>query len=257
MLSLGALCYGLIALGENKTVNGAIAIIAALPLALLFVRTEARAAAPMMPLELFRNRDFSGANTLTVLLYAALGGALFVLPFLLIQAHGYSALAAGAAFLPFAAIMGLGSRSAGGLVDKLGARIPLVIGPAFTAAGYVALGFSGGNPSYWTSVLPGLVLVSIGMTIAVPPLTTTVFDASPDDKSGTASGINNAAARTGSLLAVAALGLAIGGGATDLDAASLPNAYRLTMWAAAALAALSSLTGLLSITPRQGAPAGA
>jgi EmrB/QacA subfamily drug resistance transporter len=249
ILWLGALCYGLIALGDNQAVEGTIAIFAALPLALLFVRTEARAPAPMMPLSLFRNRDFSGANALTVLLYAALGGALFFLPFLLINGHGYSALAAGSAFLPFSLIMGLGSRWSGGLVDSLGARAPLVIGPALTAAGYVALGLAGGNPSYWAGVLPGLLLVSIGMTIAVPPLTTTVFNAAPDDKSGTTSGINNAAARTGSLLAVAALGLTIGGSAMDSGAAGLVDAYRLTMWAAGGLAALSSLTAALTITP--------
>lgn len=257
ILVLGALCYGLIALGENKSVNGAIAIVAAVPLALLFVRTEARADAPMMPLSLFRDRDFSGANALTVLLYAALGGALFLLPFLLIQVHGYSALAAGAAFLPFSAIMGLGSRWSGGLVDKFGSRIPLVIGPATTAAGYVALGFSGSDPSYWTGVLPGLLVVSIGMTIAVAPLTTTVFNSAPADKSGTASGINNAAARAGSLLAVAALGLAIGGSAMNVDAAALTDAYRLTMWAAGALAALSALTSALTITPREASRASA
>jgi EmrB/QacA subfamily drug resistance transporter len=257
ILWLGALCYGLIALGERKPVVGAIAITAAMPLALLFVRAEARADAPMMPLALFRNRDFSGANALTVLLYAALGGALFLLPFLLIQVHGYSALAAGAAFLPFSAIMGLGSRWSGGLVDKLGARIPLVIGPALTAAGYVALGFSGANPSYWTGVLPGLLLVSIGMTIAVAPLTTTVFNAVPDEESGTASGINNAAARAGSLLAVAALGLAIGGSAMDVGAAALMDAYRLTMWVAGILAALSSLTAAVTITPREATRSGA
>ena len=257
ILWLGALCYGLIALGENQPVNGAIAIAAAIALGLLFVRTEARATAPMMPLALFRNRDFSGANALTVLLYAALGGALFLLPFLLIQAHGYSALAAGAAFLPFSAIMGLGSRWSGGLVDKLGARIPLVIGPALTAAGYVALGFSGDNPSYWTGVLPGLLLVSIGMTIAVAPLTTTVFNAAPDEMSGTASGINNAAARAGSLLAVAALGLAIGGSAMDIAPTALIDAYRPTMWAAGILAALSALTAALTITPREPVRSGA
>jgi EmrB/QacA subfamily drug resistance transporter len=256
ILWLGALCFGLIALGESKAVEGAIAIAVALPLAFLFIRTEARASAPMMPLALFHNRDFSGANVLTVLLYAALGGALFLLPFLLIRVHGYSALAAGAAFLPFSAIMGLGSRWAGGLVDELGARIPLVIGPALTAAGYVALGFSGNSPSYWAGVLPGLLLVSIGMTIAVPPLTTTVFNAAPDDKTGTASGINNAAARAGSLLAVAALGLAIGGSAMDVGT-PLTNAYRLTMWAAGVLAALGSLTAALTITPRQAAHRGA
>jgi EmrB/QacA subfamily drug resistance transporter len=256
ILWLGALCYGLIALGANEAVEGAIAIAAALPLALLFVRTEARATAPMMPLTLFRNRDFSGANALTVLLYAALGGALFLLPFLLIQRHGYSALAAGAAFLPFSAIMGLGSRWSGGLVDNVGARTPLVIGSALTAAGYVALGFSGGNPSYWTGVLPGLTLLSIGMTIAVAPLTTTVFNAAPEEQSGTASGINNAAARAGSLLAVAALGLTIGGGAMDVGAAALLDAYRLTMWAAGILAALGSLTAALMIAPREAAHSG-
>jgi EmrB/QacA subfamily drug resistance transporter len=253
ILWLGALCYGLIALGENKVVDGTIAIAVALPLAFLFVRIEAQVNAPMVPLTLFRNREFSGANALTVLLYAALGGALFLLPFLLIQVHGYSALAAGAAFLPFSASMGLGSRWAGGLVDKVGARTPLVIGPALTAAGYVALGFSGDAPSYWTGVLPGLLLVSIGMTIAVSPLTTTVFNATPDDKTGTASGINNAAARAGSLLAVAALGLAIGGSSMNVDADALLDAYRLTMWAAGVLAVLSSLTAALTIAPRRAA----
>jgi predicted MFS family arabinose efflux permease len=252
-LWLGALCYGLIALGENRAVDGSIAIAAALPLAFLFVRIEARATAPMMPLSLFRNREFSGANALTVLLYAALGGALFLLPFLLIQVHGYSALAAGAAFLPFSATMGLGSRWAGGLVDKVGARTPLVLGSALAAAGYVTLGFSGDAPSYWTGVLPGLLLLSIGMTIAVPPLTTTVFNATPDDMTGTASGINNAAARAGSLLAVAALGLAIGGSAMDVDADALLRAYRLTMWAAGVLAVLGSLTAALTIAPRRAA----
>jgi EmrB/QacA subfamily drug resistance transporter len=257
ILWLGALCYGLIALGENKSVEGVAGVAAAVPLAWLFVRTEARATAPMMPLELFRNRDFSGANALTVLLYAALGGALFLLPFLLIHAHGYSALAAGAAFLPFSAVMGLGSKWSGGLVDTLGARVPLVLGPALASAGYVALGLSGENSSYWTGVLPGLLLVSVGMTIAVPPLTTTVFNAAPDDKSGTTSGINNAAARTGSLLAVAALGLAMGGSATDLGGASVLDAYRLTMWAAGALAALGTLVAALTISPREAAHAGA
>jgi hypothetical protein len=128
-----------------------------------------------------------------------------------------------------------------------------VIGPALTAAGYVALGFSGDAPSYWTGVLPGLLLVSIGMTIAVSPLTTTVFNATPDDKTGTASGINNAAARAGSLLAVAALGLAIGGRSMNVDADALLDAYRLTMWAAGVLAVLSSLTAALTIAPRRAA----
>jgi EmrB/QacA subfamily drug resistance transporter len=249
-VALGALCYALIAFGESRTLPAAIALAVAIPLALLFVRVERRTRAPMLPLELFRDRDFSGANVLTVLLYAALGGALFLLPFQLIESHGYSALAAGAAFLPFSAIMGLGSRWSGGLVDRFGSRAPLVLGPAVTAAGFAALAASAGDGAYWSGVLPGLAIVSVGMTIAVAPLTTTVLNAVPEHKSGIASGINNAAARTGSLLAVAALGLAIGGSATDLDAAALTASYRLTMWAAGVLAALSALTAAVAITPR-------
>ncbi|HET8699781.1 MAG TPA: MFS transporter, partial [Gammaproteobacteria bacterium] len=257
VLALGALSYGLIALGEGATRNGAIALVAAAPLAWLFVRMEHRASAPMMPLTLFRNSSFSGANGLTVLLYAALSGALFLLPFLLIRVHGYSALAAGAAFLPFSAIMGLGSRRSGGLVGRFGSRAPLVVGPAITAAGFVVLGALAHNPSYLSGVLPGLLIMSVGMTIAVAPLTTTVLNAVPEGMSGTASGINNAAARAGSLVAVAAIGLAIGGGAMDVDAGTLTHAYRTTMWTAAVLAALSAVTGAVTIPPRRTSSSGA
>jgi EmrB/QacA subfamily drug resistance transporter len=261
VLSLGLLSYGLIALGEGARIRGAAAVLAAVPAAGLFIRREMRAKAPMMPLSLFRDSNFSGANALTVLLYAALSGALFLLPFLLIQVHGYSAMAAGAAFLPFSAIMGLGSRWSGGLAERFGSRPALVIGPATTAAGFVILGLSGRDPSYWSGFLPGLIVVGIGMTIAVAPLTTTVFDSAPDDKSGTASGINNAAARAGSLVAVAALGLAFGGMApADLGGDMLARAYGFVMFVAAALGGLSALTAALTISRRrnreeeQGAP---
>jgi EmrB/QacA subfamily drug resistance transporter len=252
VLSLGLLCYGLIALGEGSWPVAAIAVAASVPAAWLFVRAEARAKAPMMPLGLFRNADFSGANALTVLLYAALGGALFLLPYLLINVHGYSATAAGAAFLPFSAIMGLGSRWAGALVERLGARPLLIIGPAVTAIGYAVLGLSGEGASYWINVLPGLLIVSIGMTISIAPLTTTVFDSAPDENSGTASGINNAAARAGSLLAVAALGLAFGAsGVGGMKGDMLVSAYAIVMFAAAVLAALSALVAATTITRRE------
>jgi MFS family permease len=176
---------------------------------------------------------------------------LFLLPFLLIQVHGYSAAAAGAAFLPFSVIMGAGSRWTGGLVERFGARLPLVVGPALTAGGFALLAISGDNPDYWSGFLPGLIVVGIGMTIAVPPLTTTVFDASPDDRSGTASGINNAAARAGSLIAVAALGLAFGGTAPgDFGGEALARAYRLVMFAAAALAAFGAAIAAFTIGAR-------
>ena len=186
-----------------------------------------------------------------MLLYAALSGALFLLPFLLIQAHGYSAAAAGAAFLPFSAIMGLGSRWAGGLAERIDARLPLTIGGALVALGFIVLALSGETPGYWTGVLPGLVIVAIGMTLCVAPLTATVFSSAPSDKSGAASGINNAAARAGGLLAVAALGLAFGGAdASSMQTATLVEAYRVVMFAAAALAVLSAMTAALTIGPQ-------
>jgi MFS family permease len=218
-----------------------------------FIRAEAKSRAPMMPLSLFRDGTFAGANGLTVLLYGALSGALFVLPYLLIDVHSYSATAAGAAFLPFSALMGIGSRWSGGLVERIGARPPLIVGPLITAAGYALLGLSGNLSSYWSGFLPGLVIVGVGMTLSVAPLTTAVFDSAPRQKSGTASGINNAAARVGGLLAVAALGLSFGGpAAASMQPPALARAYSLVMFCAAALAALSALTAAMTIKP--GAP---
>jgi hypothetical protein len=126
-----------------------------------------------------------------------------------------------------------------------------MLGPSVTAAGHAILGLSAGSPVYWTGMLPGLTVVAIGMTLSVAPLTTTVFDAVPDEMTGIASGINNAAARTGGLMAVAALGLAFGrGGAPVTDGPSLISAYRVVMFAAAALAGLSAITAALAITAR-------
>jgi EmrB/QacA subfamily drug resistance transporter len=252
-VALGALSYGLIAFGEGRHIGGLIVIAVAAPAIWLFIRVEGHSGAPMMPLSLFRNRDFSGANALTVLLYAALIGALFLLPFMLIEAHGYGAMAAGAAFLPFSVIMGVGSRWAGGLAERVGSRRLLMIGPSITALGFLILGVSSQVSSYWTGFLPGLTLIGVGMTLSVAPLTTTVFDSAPNDQSGAASGINNAAARTGGLLAIAAIGLAFGSSNTaPLSGPSLANAYRWVMFAASALAALSALTASWTLTVRTG-----
>lgn len=250
VVALGALSYGLIASGEGRRLSGLIAIAAAFPAMWLFVRHEGRAEAPMMPLSLFRNTDFAGANALTLLLYAALTGALFMLPFMLIEAHGYRAAAAGAAFLPFSAIMGAGSRWSGGLAERVGGRPLLMIGPTIAAAGYAVLALSSGSSDYWTGFLPGLLLVAVGMTFSVAPLTTTVFDSAPDDRSGTASGINNAAARAGGLVAIAAIGFAFGSSGTPREGSSVVVAYRWVMSAAAVLALLSALTAAVSLTGR-------
>jgi EmrB/QacA subfamily drug resistance transporter len=214
---LGSLVYGLIAssyLGWRQS-----AVIASMLLggALLvaFVFAEGRSRSPMMPLELFRSRRFSGVNLLTLLLYGALGAAFFFLPFLLIQARGYSATAAGAAYLPFTLVLGLLSRWSGGLVDRFGARWPLISGPALTALGFALLG--NGDGRYWIT-LASMTVLGFGMAVTVAPLTTTVLNAVPQHRTGVASGINNAVASVGSLLLIAVLGsLALGAFNRSLD----------------------------------------
>lgn len=204
---LAAVIWALTALPARGAGNRVVilALIAGVALLAAFLAVEARRRDAMMPLGLYRSRAFSATNLLTLFLYFALSGTLFFLPFALIRLGDYSATAAGAALLPFAIIMGLGSRLAGQLADRLGPRPSLIIGPFVAGVGLLWLGFA--EPSdYWKGVLPALAVLSVGMTITVAPLTTTVMAAVDQRHAGLASGINNAVARVAALLAVAALG---------------------------------------------------
>ncbi len=248
-----------------------------------FLAVEHWSRLPMVSLSLFRSRNFTGANLLTLFLYASLGGLMFFFPMDLIEIQHYTATLAGAAFLPFVAIMFGLSRWAGGLVARLGSRIPLTLGPLLATCGIALFAVVPQNGSYWITFFPAVVTMGLGMTISVAPLTTTVMNAVPEAESGLASGINNAVSRSAALLAVAVFGAVLVAVfnhsldrslhrmalppdvRTQIDAArpllasvdnhypgvqhaitaSFISGYRTVIWIAAGLAALSAIAARL------------
>jgi EmrB/QacA subfamily drug resistance transporter len=210
-LGLAGLTYGLISAPDfgfsdprifGSLIGGFIALAA-------LVVVEARSDHPMMPLHLFKSPTFSGTNLLTLCLYGALSVTSFFLALNLVQAQGYSLVIAGFAFMPYALLLAGLSRWAGGLVDRYGPRGPLIVGPALVGLAFLLLAFVGltaGPADYWTTFLPGIVVLGVGMGITVAPLTTAVMGSVATHYAGTASGINNAVSRTASVLAIAAVG---------------------------------------------------
>ncbi|HYD28702.1 MFS transporter [Brevundimonas sp.] len=272
---LGGLTWGLTAApdlgwGDPLVIAGLVgggALLAA------FLWAEARERHPMMPLGLFRSPVFSGINVLTLLLYFALGGAMFFLPFDLIRVHGWSATLAGAAMLPFAVIMSLFSGFAGKLADRFGARLSLSLGPILAGVGLALLALPAPGASYVDGPLAGMTVMAVGMTLAVGPLTAAVMGAVPEGHTGVASGINNAVARIAALLAIALLGVilsavfaAVADGpharallgevmaGADLEPAArdaFHAAFRAIILTCAGLAVLSGVIGGLTAPKRQ------
>jgi EmrB/QacA subfamily drug resistance transporter len=199
----------------------------------------------MMPLGLFGSAAFGGLTLLTFLLYGALGGLILLLPYLLIVGGGYSPMDAGMALLPFSILIGGGSRLMGRLAETIGPRWPLTIGPAVTGAGFVLLMRADPHASYWTSILPGVAVIALGMAGAVAPLTTAVLSSVDARHTGTASGFNSAIARTGGLIATA-----LAGGVMARSGAALVTAFHIAALIGAVLAVAAGVAAFVTLPAR-------
>ncbi len=244
-LALGGLTFALIEWG-NPLAPWALVVMAVATVGYLV--DERRSDHPMLPLGIFANRTFSAANGMTLVVYAALGAVLFFLVLQLQTVSGYGALQAGVATLPMTVCMLFLAPKGGELGSRIGPRIPMTVGPLIMAVGTLLLLRVGPDVNYWTDVFPGITVFGLGLALMVAPLTATVLAAAPDEHAGIASGINNAVARAGSLLAVAALPLAVGLMGDDYDnPVAFDAAYDQATMICAALLAVGGVISWVTI----------
>ncbi|MEK6271591.1 MAG: DHA2 family efflux MFS transporter permease subunit [Actinomycetota bacterium] len=223
-------------------VGGVVALVA-------FVLAERRSPTPMMPLGMFSSRQFTAANLVTFVVYAALGGVFFLLVAFLQISLGYSPIAAGAASLPVTVLMLLLSARSGALAQRIGARIPLTVGPLVIALGLLLMTRIDRDAGYVSSVLPAVIVFGLGLTLVVAPVTATVLAAADERHAGIASGINNAVSRVAGLLAVAVLPLIAGlTGDSFYDPAKMADGFRVAMFACAGLSAAGGILAWLTIS---------
>jgi len=255
---LAGLTYGLI---EAPTRGwSSPAVVASLVLAAVaapaFLVVEHRRANPMLPLGLFRSRQFSGANAVTFAVYGALGGALFLLPVELQIVEHYSPLKSGLALLPVTLVMLALSARSGQLSTRIGPRLQMTAGPLIVAAGLALLTRAADPGTYWTQVFPAVLLFAFGLAVTVAPLTSTAMGAAPPEHSGIASAVNNVVSRAGGLLAVAVLPLLAGlTGAAALGATELAAGFRTAMLISGLTCAAGGVIAALTIRNPSRAPA--
>ncbi len=242
-LGLGALTWGLTDWSAHRDVRvpALVAMAAGALLLLAFLLVERRRGdKAMVPLALFGSRGFAGLTLLTLLLYGAFGGLMVLLPYTLIEAADYSAMQAGAALLPLPIVIALASPTMGRLAERLGPRLPLTVGPLLVAGGFLLALLIGAGADYWTGILPSVLLLSLGMAVAVAPLTTAVLASVDSRHTGTASGLNSAVARTGGLVATALVGIVL-----SQQGAALIAGFHAAAIACAAVAAAAALSAFL------------
>jgi EmrB/QacA subfamily drug resistance transporter len=259
-LALAGLTYGLIAASTDGWTSPRVlaSLLAGAALFTSFIIVEARGRHPMLPLGVFRSRQFSAANAVTFVVYGALGGALFLVPVVLQEVCGYSALEAGAAMLPLTVIMlALSARSAA-LASRIGPRLQMTVGPLLIGAGMALFARVHGSGDYLTQVLPAVLVLGLGLATNVAPLTATALSAAPAEHSGIASAVNNDVARTASLIAVAVLPALAGiTGDVYLHPAALTHGFHTAMLIAAVAVAAGGVLAFATIRNPLPRPAGA